>query len=137
MKSQKGTTLVEILLVIIVLGASVFLIASLPNALSLITKSEHLSLAREIASKQIEDKRAISYANLSNDSSAIADSRISSLPNGSGITVVEDCVKETYPQYCPNDEHIKIITVTVNWKDNNKDQTITLNTFIGEGGINQ
>ncbi len=134
---MKGFSLIELLLVIVVVGISVFLLASLPNALNLITKSNHMSLAREIASKQLEDKRALSYANLVPDISTIADSRISLLPLGSGTTTVEDCVKETYPQYCPNDEHIKLVVVTINWKDNSKDQTISLNTFIGEGGINQ
>lgn len=134
---MKGFSLVELLLVIVVVGTSVFLLANLPNAINLISKSNHMSLAREIASKQLEDKRTLSYINLVPDSSNIADSRISLLPLGSGTVVVEDCVKETYPQYCPNDEHIKIVTVTINWKDNNKDQTISLNTFIGEGGINQ
>ena len=136
MKSS-GFSLIELLLVIVVIGTSVFLLANLPNALNLITKSNHLGLAREIAAKAIEDKRSINYANLVTDASSVADSRMSLLPSSSGTIVVEDCIKETYPQYCPDDEHIKIVIVTINWKDNNKDQTISLNTFIGEGGINQ
>ncbi len=133
MKSQKGTSLIELLLVIIVIGSSVFLIANLPNALSLVTKSKHLSLAREIAAKQIEDKRAVSYVNLVSDTSNISDSRLSFLPSSTGTVTVADCD----PTICINSEHIKKITVSVNWKDNNKQQAVTLDTFIGEGGINQ
>ena len=133
MKSQKGTSLIELLLVIIVIGFSVFLIANLPNALSLVTKSKHLSLAREIAAKQIEDKRAVSYVNLVSDTSNISDSRLSFLPSSTGTVTVADCD----PTICINSEHIKKITVSVNWKDNNKQQAVTLDTFIGEGGINQ
>ena len=63
----------------------VFLLANLPNAMMLINKSNHLSLAREIATKQIEDKRAISYANLTLDNPsnppAIVDSRLNLLPD--------------------------------------------------------
>ncbi len=135
-----GFSLIELLLVIVVIGTSVFLLANLPNALNLITKSNHMSLAREIASKQLEDKRALSYINLVPDTMNLtsnSEPRMGLLPSSSGTIVVEDCVKETYPQYCPNDEHIKLISVTINWKDNNKNQTISLNTFIGEGGINQ
>ena len=130
---QKGFSLIELLLVIIVIGTSVFLLANLPNALNLITKSNHMSLAREIVSKQIEDKRSINYANLVSDTSNISDSRLSLLPSSSGTVTVEDCDAAI----CTNSEHIKKIIVTINWKDNNKAQGVTLNTFIGEGGINQ
>lgn len=134
MKNLKnGFSLIELLLVIIVIGASVFLLASLPNALNLISKSNHMSLAREIASKQLEDKRSINYINLVNDTSNITDPRLSLLPQASGTVNVDDCEVTI----CTNSEHIKKITVTINWKDNNKIQTVTLNTFIGEGGINQ
>ena len=133
MRSQKGTSLVELLLVIIVIGSSVFLIANLPNALALVKKSKHLSIAQEIAAKQIEDKRSMNYSNLVNDTSNISDSRLSLLPAGAGTVAVADCD----PIICTNSEHIKKITVSVTWTDNAKAQTVILNTFIGEGGINQ
>ena len=132
-KNSKGFSLVELLLAIVIISTSVFLIGNLPNSLGLVTKSKHLSIAREIASKQIEDKRSISYANLVPDTSSISDSRLLTLPSSSGTVIVADCS----PTICTNSEHVKKITVTVNWKDNNKTQTVTLDTFIGEGGINQ
>lgn len=131
--SQKAFSLIELLLVIIVIGTSVFLLANLPNALNLISKSNHMSLAREIAVKQIDDKRSISYINLVNDTSSIIDSRLSLLPSANGTVVVADCEVTI----CTNSENIKKITVTVNWKDSNKNQTVSIDTFIGEGGINQ
>lgn len=135
MKKEKenGTTLVEALLVIVIIGSIVFLLANIPNTLLLVTKSRHVSLAREIAVKQIEDKRTINYANLVNDNSQISDSRISLLPQGSGSVIVADCSLTV----CTNGEHIKQVTVSVNWSDNNKVQSLTLKTMIGEGGINQ
>lgn len=135
--NEKGISLVEMLLVIVVIGTSVFLLANLPNALNLISKSNHMSLAREIATKVIEDKRSINYANLVPDTATIADSRISLLPSGFGTVTVANCDPQTNSQFCPNGEHIKIVTVTINWKDNNKTQTVNLKTLIGEGGINQ
>lgn len=133
MTDQRGVSLIESLLVVVVIGSIVFLIASLPNSLMLVGTSRHISLAREIALKQIEDKRNINYSNLVNDNSAILDSRLSLLPVGNGTVEVLDCD----PSVCSNGEHIKQVTVTVFWKDNDKTQTITLKTMIGEGGINQ
>ena len=130
---EKGVSLIESLLVVVILGSVVFLLANIPNALSLVGKSRHLSLAREIAFRQIEDKRNINYVNLVNDSSPINDSRISLLPQGTGTVVVEDCD----PLICTAGEAIKQVIVTVNWQDNNKAQNITFKTMIGEGGINQ
>ncbi|MDO8573522.1 MAG: hypothetical protein Q7R77_02100 [Candidatus Daviesbacteria bacterium] len=131
--SQKGVSLIESLLVVVVLGSVVFLIASIPNSLMLVGKSRHVSLAREIAVKQIEDKRNISYGNLVNDNSPINDSRLSLLPDGSGTVAVLDCD----PVICTNGESIKQIKITVNWKENSKVQTVNLQTMIGEGGISQ
>lgn len=135
--NEKGVSLLESLLVVVILGIMAVLLANIPNALGLITKSRHLSLAREIASKQIEDKRATNYANLADDASPISDSRISLLPQGNGSLLVESCNSETNPQVCPNGEQLKIITVTITWKENNKNQSVSLKTLIGEGGLNQ
>lgn len=132
MSKESGFSLVESLLVVVIVGSIVFLLANIPNALMLISKSRHLSLAREIAAKQLEDKRTIKYDNLVNDSSPIADSRLGLLPQGSGTVIVEDC-----GTICTNDEHVKQVTATVLWIDNNKPQTVSLKTMIGEGGINQ
>lgn len=137
MKNERGVSLVESLLIIFTVSFIVLLLANLPNSMSLINKSKHLSLAREIASKQIEDKRAINYANLADGTLEITpavDSRISSLPNSGGTVVVEPCDEVNI---CTNAERIKLVTVTVNWTENGKAQKITLKTFIGEGGLNQ
>lgn len=133
MNNEKGVSLIELLLVVVIVGIIVTLMANLPNAMGLINKSNHESIAREIASKQIEDKRAISFANLVNDNSPIADARINMLPQGAGTVSVADCP----PQLCTNGESIKKVTVAVSWTDNDKPQSITLTTLIGEGGINQ
>lgn len=132
-KVQKGNTLIEALMVVVVIGLVIYLLASIPNAMRLVSQSKNISLAREIASKQIEDKRNINFTNLVNDTQAITDSRINLLPQGSGIVVIEDC----NPAICTNSENIKAVTVTVSWDNNNKSQNVTLNTFIGEGGISQ
>lgn len=132
-RDEKGASLIESLMVIMVVSVIVLLMANLPNAMNLINKSKHLSLAREIAIKALEDKRAISFTNLVNDTAPIVDSRISLLPEGSGTVTVEDCSV----QICKSGESIKKVVVTVSWTDNQNSQTVNLNTFIGEGGLNQ
>lgn len=131
--NQKGSSLLEYLLVVVVVGVMVGLMSNLPNAINLISKSNHLSQAREIASKQIEDKRAISYSNLAAGTVSVSDPRISLLPGGNGEVLVEDCDVNI----CQNGENIKKVIVKINWKENNKDQTVALETFIGQGGLNQ
>ena len=137
MSNEKGVSLVETLLIIFAIGFIVLLLANLPNSMTLITKSRHLSLAREIAIKQIEDKRNISYDNLvdgdPNNPTAIDDSRLGLLPNGSGTVLVEPCDQTI----CANNEQIKAVSVKVIWTEINKQQSINLKTFIGKGGLNQ
>lgn len=132
-RSQKGISLVEIILVVATIGFIVILMANLPNALGLVGKAKHISLARDIATKQIEDKRDISFVNLVNGTTPISDSRISLLPTGAGIIEVENCKVEI----CTNSEEVKHIKVTVSWMDNLKEQNIMLETFIGKEGLNQ
>ena len=130
---EKGVSLIESLLVVVIISVIVLLMANLPNAMGLIQKSRHLSLAREIAAKALEDKRSISYANLVNDTTLVSDPRVTMLPKGAGEVLVEDCAQ----QICTNSENIKHLQVSVSWKENTKDQKVTLDTFIGEGGLNQ
>lgn len=146
MSKERGFSLLESLLVVVVVGSIVLLLANIPNALVLFSKSRHLSLAREIAVKQIEDKRSTSYINIWSGSSPISDPRLSLLPDGSGTIVVGVKDEATPdpddwigcdPAFCTNGEALKLLTVTINWVDNNKPQTLTLKTLIGEGGINQ
>lgn len=129
----KGVSLVETILVVLAIGFIVTLLANIPNSLNLITKSRHLSLAREIAEKQIEDERAISFANLTDGITPVVDPGLSDLPGGSGTITVEDCSSEI----CTNSEPIKHIVVTINWVDISKQQSVSLETLIGQGGISQ
>lgn len=129
---QRGISLIESLLVIIVVGSMVFLMANIPSAIGLINKSKHLSLASEIAAKQIEDKRSAGYENLVNGEVPINDSRLNALPQGEGEVEVENCD----PSLCTNGEQLKQVTIEVTWRDNNKTQQVKLKTLISQGGLN-
>lgn len=133
MKKETGASLIEFLLVVVMVGIIIVLMANLPNAMNLINKSNHLSLAKEIASKQIEDTRTIKYENLVDSNNPISDSRLALLPHGAGTIVIQDCPS----QICTNGEDIKQVISTVTWMDLNKTQTVQLNAMIGKGGLNQ
>lgn len=130
---NKGTSLVEILLVITLVGFLVLIIGNLPNSIALIGKAGHQSLAREIGSKKIEDLRSMQYINLANGESPLTDFRLNQIPSGAGTYLIEDCD----PLICVNGEQIKKAVVTVFWKEGSKDTQIKLETLISEGGIGQ
>lgn len=132
MSNEEGVSLIESLLVIVVVFSIVFLLASLPNALNLINKSKHLSLATKIASKQIEDKRDIKYRDLINGTSTIEDPRLRELPEGLGTIEIGPCE----PAICTNEEQVKQVNIQVSWQDSSKTQTVTLETLISKGGLN-
>lgn len=130
---QIGLSLVELLVVIASVGIMVLLIANIPSSINLVNKSRHQSIAREIASKVIEDTRVVTYANLANGQSAINDARLFTLPSGSGTKDIEDCPAEI----CTNNEDTKQLTVTINWKEVGKELNYVVKTFISSGGLGQ
>jgi len=132
-QNEKGFSLIELLLVVATVGFLVLLLASVPNSIQLIGRSNHQSTAVEIAAKEIEEKRTISYVNLTPGETSINDERINLLPDGVGKTTILDCDSEI----CSNGENAKQIVVSISWKEFGKDQNVSLHTLIGEGGLNQ
>ena len=131
--NQSGASLVELIMVFAVVGFLILLLGNLPSAIGLIGKSRYQSIAREIAAKQIEDKRATLYDNLADGTESVIDSRLSILPEGQGTILTEPCD----PLICTQDEDAKQLTVTVIWREAGEDRTIRLKTLIAQGGLNQ
>lgn len=129
--NSRGTSLVEIIVVIAAIGFLVILISSLPNSINLITKAKNMSIAREIIEKELEDQRSYMYINLS--SGPVSDNRLKLLPEGSGEVLVEDCG----PNICTEGENTKAVTITVSWQESGKDQLVKVKTLISEGGLNK
>ena len=134
---SRGFSLIELLLVVLAVGFLVALLDNVPRSVGLITKSRHQSLAREIVLKQIEDKRVITYVNLTNTSPTgdnFTDSRLGLLPGGSGKITIKDCD----PAVCSNSEEAKEILVEVTWTERGKNpQTVRIRSLIARGGLNQ
>lgn len=129
--NRQGSTLIEILMVVVCIGLLVVLITNLPPSIALIGRSYHQSLAREIASKQIEDKRIIPYENLAIGETVITDTRLSLLPSASGKVKIDNC----NILVCTQNEDMKEVTVTINWKEISKDQEVVIKTLLTKGGL--
>ncbi len=128
---SKGVSLVEILLVIATVGFLILVIANIPPSVNLIGRSRHESLAREIASKALEDKRTTGYINLADGENNIIDSRLNLLPSSLGKTLVENCPASV----CTLSENAKNVIASVKWKEEGKDREVKLQTLISEGGL--
>src|SRR3989344_6359190 len=111
---EKGFSLIEVLLILMILGFIVSLINLAPSAIGLVGTSKYESLAKEIVQKKIEDLRSLGFSNICDPTSApctdnITDSRLSKLPRSTGQVLVEVCPSEI----CLNGEEIKKLTITV------------------------
>lgn len=133
MANGKGVSLVEVLLIVTSVGFLVLLIGNIPNSIGLIGKAGRQSIAREIANKQIEDKRAFIYSNLANGTVEVVDSRLNSLPSGSGSVTISDCG----PTVCNNSEVAKVLEVIITWQEFTNTEALKLETLISQEGLNQ
>lgn len=130
-----GFSIVEVLLIVMIVGFIASLINLLPPALGLVGSSKHEVVAKQVAQKQIEDLRSSGYDNLANTSSpppSIVDSRLQTIPGGSGTYTIQDCE----PPICQNSEQIKNISIVIAWiESGNKPKNIQVNTLIAKGGL--
>lgn len=132
LSSQRGVSLIEVVLALAALGFLALLVVNIPTSIRLIGESRHQSLAREIMSKQIEDTRNTTYANLADGTQNISDSRMSSLPGSSGTILIGPCPANI----CTQGETAKQVTVTLSWKEGQNPVTVNLKTIIASGGLN-
>ncbi len=133
MKKEHGISLVELVLVIAAVGFLILLIANLPSSLASISRSQHQSLATEIANRQIETLRKQGYANLANGTTSIVDSSLSQIPFATGSYQISDCSISL----CPNLEQTKVLDVTIFWNEAGQSKKVRLTTLTSNGGIGQ
>lgn len=131
--NEKGASFVELILVVAAVGFLALLINSIPSAISSISRSRHTSIAREIASKEMDYLRKQTYANLPNGENSFSDTALTSLPLSSASYVIESCSSEI----CQNEENAKQVKVKVSWSESGDNKSVELATIVGEGGIGQ
>jgi prepilin-type N-terminal cleavage/methylation domain-containing protein len=131
MTTQKGFSLVEILLAILIAGLIVLFISNLPSSIKLIGVSKRQAIARDIITSEIEALRATGFSNLANGATNIVDPRISSLPQATATQTISDCPITI----CTSAEKTKQVELTINWQETNKQQRVSITTLISEGGL--
>ena len=131
--AQQGISLVETLIVIATISILVVLIASVSSSVATIGKTRSSSLAKDIASRELDYLRKIGYANLANGNNTFTDSDLSRLPFGTGKYEISDCPVTV----CTKGEKTKQVKVTINWVEQGNTKTAELMTLVGEGGIGQ
>jgi prepilin-type N-terminal cleavage/methylation domain-containing protein len=101
MKSQKGFTLIEVLVSLAIFSLIVMVVlGSLGTASKVVTKTDALETARNLAEKQMEHVKAIAYA------SAYSPEAVGLEYNGFSAAI------NAVPL---QDNNIQKITVTINW----------------------
>lgn len=131
MLSDKGISLVEVVLSVAMVGLIVLTIYNIPNSIRLNGSTQKTVLAKDITAKQVEQLRQNTYDNLINGTSIISDARMTSLPLSSGTIVISDCPVTI----CTGSEQVKQAVVTVSWQDDGKVKKSQLVTFIAKGGL--
>ncbi|MBI2011558.1 type II secretion system protein [Candidatus Daviesbacteria bacterium] len=135
-QNQKGFSLIEMVLVLLIFGLIVLMIVNLPSSIQLIGVSKNSSLAKEIASAKIENLRSSGFENLVTGQTTLVDSRLSKLPSSSGTVIIEDCPVSICTQAeIDGNIKIKVAKVKVSWRENNANKDLTIDTLISEGGL--
>lgn len=128
---QRGVSLAELVIVVIILGFLSLLITNIPSSISSINKSKHTSIAKTIASRKMESLRRITYANLVDGNNSFTDTDLYSLPSATATVGISDCPANI----CTNQEHAKQAQVTIGWKEGSDAKQVKFTTIIGEGGL--
>ena len=131
--NQQGVSLVELVLVASAVIFLSLLIGNLPSSMSSINKSRHLSIAREIAGKQIEYLRKQPFGNLVDGVNFFTDQDLATLTDASATYEIEDCP----PAVCVLGETVKKIKVEISWNEGGANKKVEATTIIAEGGITQ
>lgn len=133
MMNEKGVSLIELVLVVIAVAVLAILVASLPASITSIRNSGNTSLAKEIASKELDLLRKTQYDSLPNGNNSFSDSKLSGLLSGAASYEIADCPVSV----CTSGELAKQVKVTVGWSESGKTKTVELTTLVSKGGLGQ
>ncbi len=133
-KKEKGFSLIEIVIIVLIAGFIVLLLSNLPSSLKLIGISNHESKAKEVAQKKVEDIRATPFANISLGTTPVEDAGLSSLPGGTGEILIEEC-PDTVCSTQAEKALIRKATVKINWIDHANQKEVKLTTLVTDGGL--
>lgn len=126
--SEKGFTIIELLVAIAVVGILVPTLVGFVNTLNRFNdRARDMSIINSLAENKIEGLRSIGFSGLNNGTVAFT----SELP-----TTIGSPKTATYTITSPNSA-IKQVDVTVTYRDHGTNQTVSYRTYIGELGVGQ
>jgi len=124
---------VELVLVVAAVGFLALLVNNLPSSISSINKSRHISLARDVAGKQMEFLRRQSFENLSNGTETFSAPELNTLNGANALYEINDCP----PEICTEGEEAREVKVRITWNESGDNKSVELMTIIGKGGLGQ
>lgn len=122
LKSQKGITLVEIMVAVLIFGVGISLaMRTVPESSVITTRGRNITIATNLAAEKVEELMSVAWgdADLNAGNHNDADNPIESHYQRSW-TVADDVPIEG----------MKRVSVTVSFPTASKDSTVTLDTFI-------
>ena len=124
---QSGFTVIEVLITLFMIGASLVLFQATTNSIILNRQGGYKEIALRIADKKIQTIRTTPFASIP-ASGSFADPALASLPNGQANLTVTDASAT-----------LKDVTVTVSWTHYTGTGTseIKLQTYVLQGGLGQ
>lgn len=131
--NEKGLSMIELVLVLLVVSFLVLLISNLPSSVNSINKSRHASLAKDIANKELDYLRRQTYTNLANGTDTFTDTSLNGLPGHDATYTIEDCPATV----CTSSEAVKKVNVSISWDESGQTKKVELTTLVAEGGVGQ
>ena len=126
--SQKGFSLIEVLIAIFILGiVSVTLISVFIYGFNVVFKTRQVTIATQIAQEEVELVRNMNYDDILLLGSTYSHDNLSDLVNGAGVLSLESG---------PGDD-IKKLTVSVTWDYQGTNMRKDVVTFIAREGVNK
>jgi prepilin-type N-terminal cleavage/methylation domain-containing protein len=124
---QHGFTVIEVLITLFVIAASLMIFQASSRTIILNRQSEYREIALRIADKKLQSIRTTPFANIPT-SGSFSDPALSNLPDAQASLTVAN-----------TSDSLKDVTVTVTWTNPsaNKTESINLQTIIMQGGIGQ
>ena len=127
-KQEEAFTLIEVLVTIFILAIVLLtLITVFVYGFNLLSRTNQVNLATQIAHEQVEIIRNTAFDNITSLGSSFTDSKISNLLNGQGGLTVEDSLGPD----------IKKVTVTVTWDYRGRQMKKDVVTLITREGISK
>ncbi len=127
-KSDAGFTLIEVIVALALLTATLVIFGSALSAIPLTKAARNQNVAYHVAAKKLEELRNTPFANLPS-SGSFADPALNNLSNASGQITIADYEEST---------EIKQVTVTIWWSDPvGPTKSMSVETLMARNGLNK